>query len=144
MRLRWANSISTRLRSRQDRSKASVLGSPHATSRRPDALFVYQDSFFGSRRVQLVQLITYHRLPAIYTLRDFPEVGGLMSYGSNIVDAYHQIGIYAARMLKNTKVADLPVVQSIKLVLVINAQIARMFGLTIPPTLLARADEVIE
>ena len=84
-------------------------------SRRPDALFVHQDPFFGSRRVQLVQLITYHRLPAIYTLRDFPEVGGLMSYGSNIVDAYRQIGIYAARILKGAKVADLPVVQSTKL-----------------------------
>jgi putative ABC transport system substrate-binding protein len=110
----------------------------------PDALFVTGDGLFTSRRVQLVQLATFHKLPAIFANREFAEIGGLMSYGASVPDAWRQVGVYIGRVLKGSKPADLPVVQSSKFELVVNAQTARMFGLTVPPTLLATADEVIE
>jgi putative tryptophan/tyrosine transport system substrate-binding protein len=111
---------------------------------RPDALLLGASSFFTARRFQLTHLATRHAIPAIYTGRQYTEVGGLMSYGASLADAYRQMGVYAGRILKGTKPADLPVMQSSKLELVINAQAARTLGLTVPPALLALADEVIE
>jgi putative tryptophan/tyrosine transport system substrate-binding protein len=111
---------------------------------RPDAVLVGIDVFFNSRRAQLVNLASRHAVPATFVNRDFAEIGGLMSYGSNIVDSWRQVGVYTGRILKGAKPADLPVVQATKFELVISAQTARMLGLTVPDKLLAIADEVIE
>jgi putative ABC transport system substrate-binding protein len=111
---------------------------------RPDVLFVVGDSLFTSRRVQLALLAGRHLIPTTFAVRDLAVAGGLMSYGTNIADAFRQVGIYAGRILKGAKPADLPVVQASRFELVINAETARMLGLTVPPQLLARADEVIE
>jgi putative ABC transport system substrate-binding protein len=111
---------------------------------RPDAVLVGNDPFFFTRCMQLAHLAIRHALPATFGYRECAEAGGLMSYGTNLGDAFRQAGSYAGRIIKGTRPADLPVVQSSKFELVINAQTARMLGLTVPDKLLSVADEVIE
>jgi putative ABC transport system substrate-binding protein len=156
-----ANTVNTEPTLRDVQSAASAIGLriqvlEASTSRqinaafaslgreRPDALFVGPDIFFLSRRLQLAHLATRHAIPATYSARLYAEAGGLMSYGTNTADAWRQLAVYTGRILKGTKPADLPVEQLSKFELVINAETARMLDLTVPPSLLSIADEVIE
>jgi ABC-type uncharacterized transport system substrate-binding protein len=127
-------------------SNGREIGAAFATfvRERPDALFVSIGPLFTARRVQLATLAARHMVPMTSGNRQITEIGGLMSYGANIADAYHQVGVYVGRILKGEKPADLPVVQSSKFELVINGETAQMLGLAVPPSLLAIADEVIE
>ncbi len=111
---------------------------------RPDALFVSVGPLFTVRRAQLATLAARHMIPMTSANRQITEAGGLMSYGANIAEAFRQVGVYAGRILKGEKTADLPVMQATKFELIINTETARILGLTVPPTLLATADEVIE
>jgi putative ABC transport system substrate-binding protein len=124
----------------------SEIGAAFATlvRNRADALVVGADSFFLGRRLQLATLATRHAIPAVYNAREYPEAGGLMSYGASLAEVFRHIGAYTARILKGDKPADLPVVQSTKLELVLNHETARILGLTVPDKLITLADEVIE
>jgi putative ABC transport system substrate-binding protein len=110
---------------------------------RPDALVISSGAFFTGRRVQLAHLATHHRIPAIHGSRFYPEVGGLISYGTSVSDSHREAGVYVGRILKGAKPADLPVVQSSKFELVINAHTAKLLGLTVPPTLLQTRAKIV-
>jgi putative ABC transport system substrate-binding protein len=111
---------------------------------RPDALFVGPDGFFTSRRGQFATLTAVNKIPATYSNREYVAAGGLMSYGTDLTDVFHQVGAYTGNILKGAKPADPPVVQSTKLEFVLNLQTARALGLSVPPSLLSIADDVIE
>lgn len=114
------------------------------TQRKIGALLVGADPFLMTRRDLVISLAARHGIPAVYPLRDFAESGGLISYGASLTDAYRQVGIYASKILNGAKPTELPVVQPTKFEMVINLKTAKMLGITVPPTLIARADEVIE
>jgi putative ABC transport system substrate-binding protein len=111
---------------------------------RPDALYVAGDAFFNSRRVQIANLAARDRIPAAYGSREIVGAGGLMSYGTNLADTFHHVGVYTGQILNGAKPADLPVVQSTKFEFIINLQTAKTIGLDVPPTLFALADEIIQ
>jgi ABC-type uncharacterized transport system substrate-binding protein len=111
---------------------------------RVSGLVVQNDPFFDSRREHLIQLTAQHSIPAIYHIREFPVAGGLMSYGASLVDAYYQMGIQAGRVLKGAGITDLPVIRPTKFEFVLNLKTAKALGITVPPAVLAVADEVID
>ena len=111
---------------------------------RAQALFVGPDAYYNTRRVQLANMAAHHSLPTAFAVREYVDAGGLMSYGTSLADMYRQVGAYTGRILRGAKPADLPILQSVKFELIINQQTARMLGISVSPSLLARADEVIE
>ena len=140
-----ARSIGRRLLVLQASTEAQIAASFATLSReRVGELVVQNDAFFDSQRNQIMALASRNSIPAIYHIREFPAAGGLMSYGASLADAYRQVGTYAGRILKGTNPADLPVEQPTKFELVINLKTAKALGVTIPQSVLLRADEVIQ